>query len=94
MFCFGENLIVHYGKQNEKPTHATVPMLVMQHKAPAPPVTAVKPPPPGEDPVWDTWSSHTFRAWGKALNTFVPNIEYRPTLKETGPKGKEEWGNI
>ena len=25
---------------------STVPMLVTQHKAPAPPVTAVKPPPP------------------------------------------------
>ena len=22
-FCYGENLILHYGKQNEKPTHAT-----------------------------------------------------------------------
>ena len=21
-FCYGENLILHYGKQNEKPTHA------------------------------------------------------------------------
>ena len=41
----------------------TVPMLVIQHKAPAPTVTAANSPtPPGEDLVWDTWSSHTFRA--------------------------------
>ena len=63
----------------------TVPMLTTQHKAPAPSATATKPPPPVEDPVWDTWSSHTFGAWGEALNTFALNMVYRPTLKETGP---------
>ena len=68
----------------EKKMITTVPMLGTQHKAPAPPVTAVKPPLlPVEDPVWDTWSSHMFRAWGKALNTFVPNMEYRLSLKKT-----------
>ena len=50
----------------ERKIVTTIPMLVTQHKAPAPPPTAVKPPaPPGEDPVWDTWSSHAFRTWGK-----------------------------
>ena len=40
---------------------------------------------PVEDPVWDTWSAHTFRAWEKALNTFASNMVYRPTLQGTGP---------
>ena len=40
---------------------------------------------PVEDTVWDTWSFHMFRAWGKALNTFASNMVYRPNLKETGP---------
>ena len=44
---------------------------------------------------------------GVSRATFAPNMEYRPTLKETGPsqvasgkaqgpgpKGKEKWGNI
>ena len=52
----------------------TEPMLVTQYKAPAPPATAVKPP-PKKDPVWCTWSFHMFRAWEKALNTFAPNME-------------------
>ena len=36
----------------ERKVVTTVPMFVTQHKAPAPPATAVKPPPPtGEDPL-------------------------------------------
>ena len=31
-FCFGENLILHYGKQNEKPTHP-IPSSVTQRIA-------------------------------------------------------------
>ena len=62
----------------------TVPRLVTQHKAPTPPAIANHHP-PGEDLVWDTWSSHTFRAWGKALDKFASHMEYRPTLKETEP---------
>ena len=31
-FCFGENLILHYGKQNEKPTHATKEYVLDHYK--------------------------------------------------------------
>ena len=35
----------------ERKMVTTEPMLTTQHKAPAPPGTAIKPPPPVEDPV-------------------------------------------
>ena len=63
----------------------TITKLVPQHKEPAPPVTTVrKQTPLGEDPGWDTWSSHVFRAWGRASNTYAANMVYRPTSRETG----------
>ena len=30
VFCFGENVILHYGKQNEKPTHAKLGISVSE----------------------------------------------------------------
>ena len=50
----------------------TITMLVPQHKEPAPPATTVsKQTPQGKTQCGNTWSSHMFRALGRASNTYV-----------------------
>ena len=51
----------------------TVPMLVTQHKAPAPPVTAVQPPSRGRPSVGYMVIPY-IQGLEEALNTFAPNI--------------------